>query len=280
MRSPGLRHISVWVDEAAPEQGPFVHALEWAAHLGLPLHGIAAPPTGSGVRSAEQMETCARACLGRGIPWVAFPGQGPLTLEAEQSTRPPELCVFGHALPARLKEELLRRSLRGTGTSVLVCPRPWRPVSRVLVVQQHGPGGSRFLDSAAGVCRAFQVEAVVLTVARSEREARLRQRSAEEAFAAQRCPAEFDFMVGWDVRTAVAWAARWRRCSHVVLEKENALSWWRWLRGDTMGRLLELSDSLTFLALPGAGSSLLAPAEASPGREAGLRPIPSIDLFP
>jgi hypothetical protein len=199
-----------------------------------------------------------------------------LALEVERSTRPAELCVFGHALPPRLKEELLRQSLQETETSVLVCPRPWRPVSRVLVVQQHG-GGSHFLDSAAGVCRAFQVEAVVLTVARSEREARLRQVSAEEAFAAQRCPAEFDFIVGWDVRAAVAWAARWRRCSHVVLEKENAPSRWLWLRGDTMGRLLELSDSLTFLALPGAGSPLLQqPADGRPCS----RPIPSIDLFP
>ena len=293
MEPLGLRQLSVWVDEAAPERGGFAHALDWAACLGLPLRGIAPPlhgwcgrlaylgrdgrPNGQDgpfTASAEQLDTCERACRARGVAWLAAPWQGPWTLEVEQSMRPGGLCVIGDALPTRLKDELLRQSLQRTQTSVLVCPRSWRPVSRVLVLHQHGSGSDGFLASAAGLCRALGVQPVVLTVARSEGEARARQRSAEEVFAAQRWAADFDFVVGCDLRTAVAWAVRWRHSAHVVLERRNAPSWWRRLRGDTLGRLLGLSDSLTFLALSGAGSPLLSPAEAGPARRPGGSALP------
>jgi K+-sensing histidine kinase KdpD len=98
----------------------------------------------------------------------------------------------------------------------------------------------------------------VLTVARTERQARQDQRAAEELFAARGLLADFDFVVGFDVRTAVASVARWRRCSHVVLEKTRSSSWWRWLRRDTMSLLSDLTDALTFLALPGADLPALA----------------------
>jgi hypothetical protein len=260
----GLRQVSVWVDEAAPG-GAFAHALEWAARLGLPLRGFTAA-SGSGPLTA-----CARACLERGVPWTASSWQGALESAAEQSTVPAELCVVGDSLPGPLKAELLRQSWQRTPAAVLVCPRSWRPVSRVLILDQQQEAGDRFLTSAVAVCRAFQVNPVVLTIARSEREARQRQRAAEEVLAERRCPAEFDFIVGCDARTAVTWAARWRRCTHVFVERRPGPAWSRWLHGDTLRRLLDLSADLTFLALPGGGQPLPHPAEVRPyptGREA------------
>jgi hypothetical protein len=37
------------------------------------------------------------------------------------------------------------------------------------------------------------------------------------------------------------------------MERKEAPTWWRWLRGDPMEQLLNLTQSLTFLALPEAG---------------------------
>jgi hypothetical protein len=283
-----MRHVSVWLDDLAPERGAFAHALEWAAHLGLPLEGIASTLRMGGGRmlnhpgeegrrasdatpsavSADKLVACATACVRKGVSWDTSLWQGGLA-GSDQFLRPVELCVFGDALPPPLKEQLLRRSLRSPDTSVLVCPRSWQPVSRVLVLHEHRDPNNGFLDAAAAVCHAFQIAPVVLTVARSEREARLRQRFAEERFGTCRQLADFDFVVGCDLRTAVAWVARWRRCSHVFVERGSAPPWWRWLRGDTLQRLFGLSDALTFLALPGVGQPLPSPAEAALGPAAG-----------
>jgi hypothetical protein len=239
-----LRHVSVWLDDLAPG-GAFAHALEWAGRLGVHLRAEAA-----GTR-AEAMQACAAACLRSGVPWDSTPERERGPFAAGPFPRPGELGVFGAALAPPVRERFLRQALRQADAPVLICPRSWQPVSRVLVVYQHGDPGGRFLDGVAEVCRAFRVTPVVLTVAGSEREARLRQRRAEEAFAARGQPADFDFMAGWDVRTAVACVSRWRRCSHVFLERPRGPDWWRRLCGDTLEDLLGVSDALTFLALPG-----------------------------
>jgi hypothetical protein len=277
-----MRHVSVWLDDTAPERGAFAHALEWAGRLGLPLEGITstvriwggrmATKTGDPARRppdatpwmvpAEKLDACAAACLRRGVSWDVAPWQGGLESGVEQFLRPVELCVFGDALPQALKEQLLRRSLDRRDTSVLVCPRSWQPLSRVLILHEHRDSELHFLDAAAQICRAFQVSPVILTVARSEREARLRQRSAQERLDGCGQPADFDFVVGCDVRTAVACVARWRRCSHVFVERESAPPWWRRLRGDALQQLFGLSDALTFLALPSVGQPAPSPTAA------------------
>jgi K+-sensing histidine kinase KdpD len=182
----------------------------------------------------------------------AYLWQGVWSSSVERFFRPTELCVYGDALPQLQKDLLLRGSRRNTPTPVLVCPRSWRPLGRVLVLHDHQLPGNCFLENASATCRVLRVEPVVLTVARTERQARQYQRAAEELFAARGLLADFDFVVGFDVRTAVASVARWRRCSHVVLEKTRATSWWRWLRRDTMALISDLTGALTFLALPGA----------------------------
>jgi K+-sensing histidine kinase KdpD len=153
-------------------------------------------------------------------------------------------------LPDRLRGLLLRESLQGPETSALVCLAPFAPVSRLLVLHQHAEPPDGFLAAAADVCRRVGVRPVVLTVGRTDGEARRRQAVAEAVLAAGGLPADFDAVVGRDVRSAVAWAARWRRCSHVVVAKRQAAGWWRWPRNAAFQNLLGLSDRLTFLALP------------------------------
>jgi hypothetical protein len=227
MDSLAIRRVSVWPDTLNSDRGVFAHARDWAEHLGLPLRTY--------TPAAQPVE--------RGI---------------QEFLHPAELCVFGGELPAGLKDTLLRRAFRSAWTPALICPRSWQPVGRVLVLHQHRDPASRFLDAVAHVCRRFQVRPVVLTVARSDAEARLRQRFAEAALGAHDLAGEFDAVVGGDIAGAVSGVARWRRCAHVFLEKRPE-PWWRRLRGDTMGRLLALADSLTVLTWPGTPSPAPAP---------------------
>ena len=273
METLALRHVSVWLDDLAPG-GAFAHALEWAGRLSLPLHAVTlALRTGRAIVPAKILKACATACRRQGVPWDASPGPG--GPGPEQFLRPAELGVFGDGLPPSVREPLFRQALRSPDAPVLLCPRSWQPLSRVLVVHQHRGAGDRFLDRAAEVCRAFQVAPVVLTLAGSEREARLRRRLAEETFAARGQPADFDFIAGCDVRTAVACVARWRRCSHVFVERPNGPSWWRRLCGDTLEDLLGVTAALTLLALPGGGR--LNPGVAGDLPETGGRLVPAPD---
>jgi hypothetical protein len=245
-----FQHVSVWLDGLSPDQGAFVHALEWASRLRLPLRGAFSP--------MRDLSPYAEACHRKGVSWEVAVRQENPYLGVEDFFGPLGLCVFGQALPPRLREYLLRCSLEGKQTATLVCPDAGAPLSRVLVLNQGRDPAHSFLTSTARLCRVFQATPVVLTVARSEAEARLRQQAAQTLFTAHSLPGDFDFLVGCDLRTAVSLEARCRRCSHVFVERENASSWWRWLRGDIMRRLLRLADSLAFLSLPGLGPPVLA----------------------
>lgn len=268
MNAFAIRDVSVWLDDMAPTRGAFAHALEWASKLRLPLHGITSGlKTRSHLGSAQHsrsvyplseagdfgapidlVDACAHACFRAGVRWDTdqdLKQKGVAIDSVPQST---ELCVVGEALPALLRERLLHYSLE-TLQTVLVSPRTWRSASRALLVHRGDPAG-RFLRNAADVCYAIGIPAIVLTVARSEIEARRLQHQAERVVASYELPFDFDFIVGCDVRTAVASVARWRRCSHVFVGKRDSASWWRWLRRNTLEQLLGLSESFTFLALP------------------------------
>lgn len=241
-----FQYVAVWLDGLSPGRGAFVHALEWASRLRLPLRGVA-------FSAPRDLSVYTEACNRKGVSWELAVRQENLYLGVEDFLGPLCLCVFGQALPPRLREYLLRCSLEGQQTATLVCPDEAAPLSRVLVLNQgRGPAHS-FLTATARLCRLFQAIPAVLTVARSEAEARFRQQAAQALFARHGFPGDFDFLVGCDLRTAVSLEARCRRCSHVFVEREKASAWRRWFRGDVLHRLLRLADSLAFLSLPGLG---------------------------
>jgi hypothetical protein len=252
--------ISVWLDERTPDDGPFAHALEWAARLDLPLHGVVIPAGSNpavgakGGDEARTLQVCAERCKGRKVAWDGAVWQGAPELCVNDFLNEGALCVYGQSLPPAQRDELLFWSLRGQSPASLVCPSTWSPLSRVLLLNQGKAPGSSFLSAAAGVCRRFHTVPVVLTVARSESDARSYQRLAQDTFAAQHLLGDFDFVVGCDVRAAVVLEAQWRRCSHVFMERRTAPPWWRWLRGEPLKRLLGLSDVLTFFSLGDIGS--------------------------
>jgi len=257
----------VWLDEFAPAASAFPHALEWAARLALPLHAVT-PGAGSPV--ADRLRLCATACVRNGVAWDVSPAPDSLAEARTQFFRPLELCVLGNALPPALRDGLLRESLHGTETCVLVCPRNWQPASRILVLHQESDAGSDFLRSALRLCRALAVTPVVLTVARTESEARRQQRLAGEVGAAERLVADFDVMVGCDVPQALARVARWRHCTHVFLEKPPAPPWWRGRRRDVLAEVLGLGEPLALLAVPATPGPAVLRAAAKPSAPAGV----------
>jgi hypothetical protein len=133
----------------------------------------------------------------------------------------------------------------------------------VLILNATPEGQHGFLAAGLSLCKLFEVVPVILTVARTETQARQRQRLAEEICRVHQIPAIHDYVVGLGAREAVTSIARWRRCSHVFIARRQAISWWRWMRGDTLTELLDLADSLTVLGLPESGVRLPAAAGQS-----------------
>jgi hypothetical protein len=275
MLSCPFRIVSVWLDEPTPDCAAFSHGLEWASGLGLPLRLVlpvtpdreapAAQAFGkaegepNGVQNKETvLEPLRLACLARGVSRDGGIHSWRTEAAVQQFLRTGDLCVFPNAMPDAIKEAVLWRSARDPSVSLLICPRPWQPMRKLLVVQEPRNSGGRFLNVVVQVCNAFRLAPTVLTVACDEEQARYLQQSAAKDLTALESPADFDFLVGADTLTAVAVAARCRRCTHVMLERPGAAARFSWFRTDTLSRLLDLPDTLTFLAVPSVMEPTLA----------------------
>ncbi len=262
MSAAAIRQVSVWLDDGAPQEGAFGHALDWASRLGLPLRAvvasedklrvIASDGAGSPIKKtlADLLPACARACGQSNVPWDYSLWQGPVSAGVQQFLRTSSLCVFSSALTTGVKAELLRESLRGIELPVLVCRQTWQPSSRLLVLHQANDSSVEFLNIVACLCDRLRVTPVVLTVAQNDREGRVQQQAARTVWATRGLNADFDMLLGCDVRTAVVSVARWRRCTHILVDHQRTSPWWRWLRGDTLAHFLGLNDSFSILALP------------------------------
>jgi hypothetical protein len=274
-----FRRLAVVLDHLAPNQGAFAHALDWAWRWQVPIHGIADPtwisvpeapgrtqglhggaaggtssvqtmPRARWADPAEIEQACASACARRGVRWEASHWHGAVADGLRPLIGTSDLLVLGQALPRALKSTLLGESLRDRAPAVLVCPDTWTPLSRMLLLDQGSLLSDRLLVTAAELCRSFRAAPVVLTVARSERAAQLRQHAARAALAEHGLDADFDFVIGSDVHTAVVSVARWRRCQLIVMERHDSPPWWRWLRATSAEWFMDLVEAPTFLAMP------------------------------
>jgi hypothetical protein len=254
MDSVPFERVCVLLDHPAPPYGALSHAQEWASRLDVPLDILTLSSiTGDSVDVPDQ-----------GIRPEDLRVVEPSSI-ARELFQPGGLSVFSEALPARIKNRLLHSSLYSGQNAVLVCSGAYAPVSRVLILNATPEGAHGFLAAALSVCQLFELVPVILTVARTETQARRRQQLAEELCLVHRIAAIHDYVVGLDVGVAVNSIARWRRCSHVFVARRQAIPWWRWMRGDTLKELLDLADSLTFLALPESGFRLRT--DAAPSQE-------------
>ncbi|HEV3257939.1 MAG TPA: hypothetical protein VG013_13720 [Gemmataceae bacterium] len=203
------------------------------------------------VEAAER--ACAGACSRLHVRWELSDWHDHLVSSVTEMVQPADLFVFGQALAPAQKKDLLRQAVDSGAAAILICPDNWQALHRVLVLDQGSQANERFLAAAAQLCRCFQAKAVVLTVADSERTARLRQGAAREMLAGCGLDADFDLVVGAEVGDAVANVARWRRCQLVVMERHNSQAWRRWPGHPRTETLIDLTQDLTFLALPESG---------------------------
>lgn len=274
------------MDQVAPARGPFRFAHEWAAQLGVPLYGVFypnlafpdAPPANGGADREEGQRkqvqglatACAQACARRGIAWQVGDYE---ELRAEPSSilTPVDLIVVGPGIPTGERKRLLRYSIGGATPAVHACPATWSQWSRALVLyeEEHYPEG--FLGLALELCVRLRVKPVILTVARSERMAQLRQAALQELLSGWNWDCDFDLLVGGEVRLAVTHVARWRRCQVIMMERQAAPPWWRWWHGSSAEKFMGSQEEYSFLTLPGSGLLASSP-ESAPGAPARWYP--------
>ena len=268
MQSRPLTHVSVWLDDSPANDKVFPQALDWAFRLSLPLRAVVTSPRFQTHLSydegqvflsnetnqrrepvVEKMKAWGIACTERGIALEMFMWLGDGDAGMNQFLRPRGLCVFADA-PSGIQQDLLRRSASTQENAVLLCSPNCSPMSRILVVYDQAAPNGAYLENVARLCQTLEIQPVILIVAKTEREASRRRGYAEGVCNSFRLQADFDFVVGCDLRSAVKRVATWRSCSHLIIERQNAVSWWQRDNGDLLDQLRGLSESLTILALP------------------------------
>jgi nucleotide-binding universal stress UspA family protein len=267
-----FRRLVVLLDHSAPHKGAFSHALEWAWHLGLPIHAWALrsvicganlqengqreqlAPAGFQANGSDdfalKVNACANVCADWGVKLGLTPMEGDLTRWLQQHLEPDDLLMVSYAPVGSERFTLLRQVLQSTA-AVLICPEAWkRTLSRMLVLYRSWKLNRDALATAMELCRWVRAEPVVLTVARTEREGRRLQQPARAAFADHGQVANFDLLIGAEVAEAAARVARWRQCQLLVMGRYGRPSWARWFGGSTTESLIALADSLAVLTIP------------------------------
>jgi hypothetical protein len=271
MESHSLEHVSVWLEGGQAEGRAFSQALDWAYRLGLPLRAVVTSQRfcGRSTNGAEtldqhngvdkshelgvtKMKAWGTACAERGVTLEMLLRLSDGDAGMKHFLRPHGLCVCPDDPSSVRQEELLRRSIGSLENAVLLCGRACRPITRVLVLYDQPEPNPACLENVANICQALEIHPIILIVAKSESEARLRQGYAGGVCNSFRLLADFDFVVGSDLRSAVGRVASWRNCSHLIIEHRISASWWN--RSATVGVDLfrGLLDSLSLLALPSA----------------------------
>jgi nucleotide-binding universal stress UspA family protein len=291
--------LIVLLDEMPPLQGAFIHALEWAWYLRLPIHAWALAELDASQNSPNPVEAwdavsrarlpatavpdsfvakvngCVRVCGEWGVKFGLTQIEGIVSQWFEQNLRPDDLLILSPA-PARTGRLALVRQVLHQSAAVLLCPKDWRStLSRMLVLYRSGEQNQHSLVTAMELCRCVRATPVVLTVARSQREGYRLQQPARAAFAEQGQCGNFDLVIGADVAEAAARVARWRQCQLLVMGRYGRLRWTHWLDGSTTDRLIGLADSLAILTIPkrevfslgeDPGTTAMTLVERLPGR--------------
>jgi hypothetical protein len=270
-------HVSVWLDDHSSEKGALAQSLDWAARLRLPLRVVvtstrfanhaadqdwqangAVHDDRESAPIVEKIKTWGSLCAQRGVIMETSFWAGETKVGIDQFLRPWSLCVFEDNRSDPVREKLLARCTGIPEVSLLLAPPTYRPMTRVLILYHHQNPSAYFLETAAGLCQALEVQPLILTVASSERDAGIKQSFAQGVCSSLHLQADFDSVVAFDVRSATLRVAAWRSCSHVLFERpKNVSLWqrlrddinWKWLRSDIFSELSGLSESLTFLAL-------------------------------
>jgi hypothetical protein len=263
---PNSLHVSVWLDDLSSD-GTFAEALEWASRLGLPLRAVVTPAQSPNhelhpppvTPVVEKVKKWGNICAQRGVAMETSFCAGGIEAGIEQFLRPWGVCVFEENRSDPVREKLVTRCTRNEKVLSLLAPPAHRAMTRILILQHQQNPSSSFLQSAVRLCLGLEVQPLILTMASSERQARLGQSFAAGVCSSLRVQANFDSLVAFDFRGAVKQIAAWRNCSHVIVERANDVSLWQRLRGnglwqhlqgDVFSELRSLAPSFALVGLP------------------------------
>ena len=254
MQSRAIQHVTVWLDDSSLEDSTFPHALEWALCLNLPLRAVAMTGSNSERESRlpvlERIRAWGAACAQKGVPFETHLSVEPTQGAMDHFLRSCGLCVFGEPSTSRIQRDLFQRASSNPEICQLLCPNTYAPIRRVLILCHQTELYSAYLESAARICQTLETTPVILVVARTERDAQLKQGFAEGVFGAQRLRADFDAVVHGDLGYAVSRVVSWRNCSHVIVERLNDASWWERTSGKLVEQFREGSAPVSVFAIP------------------------------
>lgn len=240
----GSLKLAVFVDRLAPEQGAFAFAIDWARRLQGELQLLVMRP-----EDDSKARACAEVCQQNGS--ICELRAADRRIEGNPArTDTGTLFLIGHCLTMPQKAMVLQHVLPQLRSGVLVCPDQWQPVTRVLLIHQECDGDQVMLARGVRLCVRLGARPIVLTVARSERFARQLQEAARKCLNNAGLFADFDYLVGAEIRHEALSVARWRRCQLVVLPRPKTSLWQRWTRGNALKRMMESRNSFGVLTLP------------------------------
>jgi hypothetical protein len=283
--SPMFSCVSVWLEEWAPDFTAFLHALEWAVRLRLPLRAVRSPGgSGNGDLSPINWPTKNReswpplrlpdlseGCNPETLPEICRLNHVEWTIVDNRKVQPDRgLCVIGASLPGTFRAALVRRAMEGQSTS-LICAPEWTPLQRPMLVNYAAIRSDHdFLHRASAVCGLLRATPVVLTIAPTETDAHRNQQIAKEIIAEEGLLAQFDYAAHCDLDAVVELEANCRRCTHVFVPGGLPDSRRRRMRNDLMLPRTGSPLSLSFLILgtDNAAGEFGSLADAS--REAGF----------
>jgi hypothetical protein len=240
-----LQRLVVLVDEHAPLQGAFGRALDWAMRLSLPLAAVSPPWMSS---ESGLLRSCEQLCRKHRIPWQLLDQDAAGSGRWDQLLGRGDLCIMGRLSTTPSKKELPRRFFPRNAGGVLVCASSGSLLRKALMVFAGLPGSSSFLRRAVVLCRQLDCRPVVLTLAGSQRAASANEKAAREQLGELKAFCDFDLLVGAGNHPMDV--ARWRGCELIIHEQDEPTSWWSWLRGTRLQRLLDAPAGVDQLLLP------------------------------
>ena len=230
--SPMFTCVSVWLEEWAPDFTAFLHALEWAVRLRLPLRAVRCPGgPGNGdlsrvnrpMKNREswpplRLPDLSEGCSPETLPEICRLNHVEWAIVDERKMQADrELSVIGAFLPETFRAGLIRQAIEGQSTS-LICSPEWTRLRRPILVNYAAIQSDHdFLHRASTVCGLLRATPVVLTIAPTEADAHRNQQIAKEIIAEEGLLAQFDYAAHCDLDAVVKLEANCRRCSHVFV---------------------------------------------------------------
>jgi hypothetical protein len=250
-----FQRVIVILDHSASEYGAPSLALDWARRLRLSIMGITLA-----AESEEIGRQFQRLCTRFGLACDLDPCKEDVAGELLTIARPGDVLIAGQALSHAQKKEVLGVASGRGGPALLFCPTNCEKPSRALLLNHTDDIQQSFLASAAAICHSLSLVPILLTVAGSRRAAGARQRAAQKMLDDLGIHADCDFIIGWEIRDALASVARWRACQLGIVPQVDAAPWWRRFSGSFSDWRTELTESLSLLTLPTSGGSAISVA--------------------